>query len=51
MKYHFYFFKTSFKPKFDQVNSVIKVTLVLCGSTRYLHFTWFSIFVIVSSDL
>ena len=39
------------KPKFDQVNSAIKVNLVLCGSTRYLHFTWFYIFVIVGSEL
>ena len=51
IKYYFYFFKTSFKPKFDQVNSTIKVNFVLCVSTRYLHYTWFYIFVIVSSVL
>ena len=34
------------KPKFDQVNSTIKVNRVLCGSTRSLHYTWFYIFVI-----
>ena len=51
MTSYFYFFKTSFKPKFDQVNSTIKVNTALCGSTRYLHITWFYIFIFVSSVL
>ena len=33
---YFLLFKTPFKPKFDQVNSAIKVNPALCGSTRYL---------------
>ena len=32
--------KPLFKPKFDQVNSAIKVNSALCGSTWYLHITW-----------
>ena len=34
IKSYFYFFKTPFKPKFDQVNFAIKVNPALCGSTR-----------------
>ena len=33
---YFLLFKTSFKSKFDEVNSAIRVNRVLCGSTRYL---------------
>ena len=43
IKSYFHFFKTRFKPKFDQVNSAIKVNPALCGSTRYLRITWFYI--------
>ena len=39
IKYHFHFFKSLIKPKFDQVNSSIKVNHVLYGSTRSLHYT------------
>ena len=49
--YDYHFFKTLIEPKFDLVNSTIKVNLVLCVSARYLHFTWFYIFVYVSSEL
>ena len=49
IKSYFCFFKTPFKPKFDQVNSAIQVNPALYGSTRYLHITWFYIFIFVIS--
>ena len=39
-----HFLETLIRPKFDQVNSSIKVNHVLCGSTRSLQCTWFHIF-------
>ena len=38
IKYYFCFLETLIQPKFDQVNSAIKVNRVLCGSTRSLHY-------------
>ena len=39
------------KPKFEEVNSVMKVNRVLRRSTQSLHYTRFYIFVIVSLEL